>query len=60
MRRFDEAKVAAREAASQLCQTIEVKRVTCGDDKASTLKLANGQEWYLSAETAKSLGLNGS
>lgn len=48
---LDEAKAAAREAASQLGQTIEVKRVTCGDDKASILKLANGQEWCLTAET---------
>jgi len=48
---LDEAKLAAREAAAQLGQPIEVKRVTCGDDKASIMKLANGMDWCLSSET---------
>jgi len=48
---LDEAKLAAREAAAALDKTIAVKRVTCGDDKASIIKLANRLDWCLSAET---------
>ena len=57
---LDEAKKAAREAAKELDRTIEVKRVTCGADKASRIKLANGLDWCQSAETvynAKPRGL---